>query len=122
MKEQGTHQVHPSSPAVNDIILFRKGELPVIRRIVNIEQGPQGLVVITKGDNVDIPDASITSDQIEGRAVFLIPEVGHLNLWLRGRSNPRQGLDGGPDVWVELNRRVGRGCRGPERGRHLFRP
>ena len=40
---------------------------------------------ITQGDNVGEPDPSITGEQVEGKVVFLIPGVGYLNLWLRGR-------------------------------------
>jgi signal peptidase len=57
----------------------------VVHRIVTIEEGPEGRLFTTRGDNNDAPDPSITATEIEGKVVFLIPEVGHLNLWLAGR-------------------------------------
>jgi len=76
--------VDVESLAVNDVILFREGRLRVVHRIIDIQSGPDGLVFTTKGDNVDRPDPPVTPDRIEGKVVFLIPEVGHLNLWIRG--------------------------------------
>ena len=77
--------VNPASLAVGDVILHFRGSLPVLHRIVSLEEGDGGRVFITQGDNVGEPDPSITADQVEGKAVFLIPGVGYLNLWLRGR-------------------------------------
>ncbi|MFH1329090.1 MAG: signal peptidase I, partial [Actinomycetota bacterium] len=77
--------VGPASLRVNDVIVFRQGSLPVVHRIVTIEEGGGGRVFTTQGDNVEAPDPPITQDRVEGKVVFLIPEVGNLNLWLRGR-------------------------------------
>jgi len=78
-------EVDPASLAVGDVILYRRGNLPVLHRIIAIEEGGGGRVFTTQGDNVDTADPSIAEDEIEGKAVFLIPGVGYLNLWLRGR-------------------------------------
>ena len=77
--------VDPASLQVDDVILFRQGSLPVVHRIVAIDEGDGGRVFTTQGDNVEAPDPPVTPDRIEGKVVFLIPGVGHLNLWLRGR-------------------------------------
>ena len=77
--------VDPAALRVDDVILFRQGTLPIVHRIVTIEEGDGGRVFTTQGDNVEAPDPPITADQIDGKVVFLIPEVGNLNLWLRGR-------------------------------------
>jgi signal peptidase len=77
-------KVDVDSLRVNDVILFREGRLPVVHRIIAIEEGPDGPVFTTKGDNVDRPDPPVTADAVEGKVVFLIPELGHVNLWIRG--------------------------------------
>jgi signal peptidase len=77
--------VDVASLAVNDVIVFLQGGRPVIHRIVAIDQGPEGLVLTTQGDNVDNPDPPVGAGQIEGKVVFLIPGVGYVNLLLRGR-------------------------------------
>ena len=74
----------PASLRVNDVIRFRQGDISIVHRIVAIDDGPDGLVFTTQGDNVSLPDPPVTPEQIEGKVVFLIPKVGHLTLWLRG--------------------------------------
>lgn len=74
----------PASLRVNDVIRFRQGDISIVHRIVTIDDGPDGLVFTTQGDNVSLPDPPVTPEQIEGKVVFLIPKVGHLTLWLRG--------------------------------------
>lgn len=77
--------VDPGSLAVDDVVLFFQGNLPVVHRIVSIEEGEGGRTFTTQGDNVDNPDTPIAEAQVKGKVVFLIPGVGYLNLWLRGR-------------------------------------
>jgi signal peptidase len=69
---------------VGDVILFDVDGRPVIHRIISIEDSRDGPVFTTQGDNVDSPDAPISANDVEGKVVFLIPEIGHVNLWLRG--------------------------------------
>ena len=68
---------------INDVIKFELRNRAVVHRIVAIEEGPDGIVITTKGDASDRPDPPIPEEAVEGRVVFLLPEVGHLNLWLR---------------------------------------
>jgi signal peptidase len=77
--------VDPASLAVDDVVLYFEGSLPVVHRIIAIEEGDGGRVFTTQGDNVDNPDSPIGEDEVEGKVVFVIPGVGYLNLWLRGR-------------------------------------
>ena len=77
--------VDPASLEVNDVIQYRHGGISIVHRIVAIDEGADGLVFTTQGDNMDTPDSPVTADRIEGKVVFVIPGVGYLNLWLRGR-------------------------------------
>ena len=67
-----------------DVIVFEQDGRPIVHRIIEIEETADGLTFTTQGDNVDRPDRPIDQDQVQGKVVFLIPEIGHLNLWLRG--------------------------------------
>jgi hypothetical protein len=77
--------VDPAGLEVGDVVLYYRGSLPVAHRIISIEEGDAGRVFTTQGDNVGEPDPTITGGQIEGKVVFIIPGVGYLNLWVRGR-------------------------------------
>jgi signal peptidase len=77
--------VDPVSLAEDDVIVYLRGSLPVVHRIISIEEGADGRVFTTQGDNMDAPDPPVTEDQVQGKVVFLVPGVGYLNLWLRGR-------------------------------------
>lgn len=76
--------VDPSELAVEDIVKFRLGGLHVVHRIISVEESADGLVFLTQGDNVNRPDQPVVSDQIDGKVVFVIPELGHVALWLHG--------------------------------------
>jgi signal peptidase I len=77
--------VDPASLQVNDVVEYRRGSFSVVHRIVTIEEGPEGRVFTTQGDNNDAPDDPIGAADIQGKVVFLIPELGHVNLWVTGR-------------------------------------
>lgn len=77
--------VDPAALLVNDVVVYRRGEISIVHRIVGIEQTADGLVFTTQGDNMETPDPPVGGSQIDGKVVFLIPGVGNVNLWLRGR-------------------------------------
>ena len=77
--------VDPATLEVGDVVLHRRGDLTVVHRIVAIEEGADGPVFTTQGDNRSSPDPPFGAEQLEGKVVFTIPWVGYLNLWLRGR-------------------------------------
>ena len=67
-----------------DVIVFELRGRPAARRIVAIGGQPGGMVFTTQGDNIDDPEVPIHESRIDGKVVLLVPEVGHINLWLRG--------------------------------------
>jgi len=77
--------VDPASLQVGDVIQFHIGSLPVVHRIIAVEQGAGGPVFTTQGDARDAPDPPVAGADIDGKVVFGIPGIGYLNLWLRGR-------------------------------------
>jgi signal peptidase len=68
----------------DDVIVFEQDGFPIVHRIIEITDDGDGLVFTTQGDNVGRPDPPIRGEQVQGKVVFLIPEIGHVNLWLRG--------------------------------------
>jgi signal peptidase len=69
---------------VNDVVRVRSGGIDIVHRIIAIDETPTGRVFTTKGDNVARPDPPVAAVKVDGKVVFLIPEVGRLALWLRG--------------------------------------
>ena len=76
--------VDPATLEVGDVIKFSTGTVPVIHRIVAIDELPEGTMIRTQGDNVDRADPPIRPDQVEGKVVFLLPEIGKIVFWLDG--------------------------------------
>ena len=76
--------VPPEDIRIGDIVKHSKGGLPIIHRVATLETTPSGVVITTQGDNVLSPDRAVDGADIEGRAVFVIPWVGHVVLWANG--------------------------------------
>lgn len=74
----------PASLRSGDIIKYHRGPLPVVHRVVSVESETDGVVVITKGDNVLTSDPPVSGAVIEGKVVFAIPWIGRITLWLGG--------------------------------------
>jgi signal peptidase len=69
-------EVDPDNLAVGDIVRFTDGDVPIIHRIIEIEETGNGRVFVTQGDNNGSPDPPILEGQILGEVVFTIPEAG----------------------------------------------
>jgi len=61
---------------VGDIIQFRVGQTRVFHRLIETKQTPTGYVFVTQGDNNNTPDDPIVEDQVEGKIVFTVPDLG----------------------------------------------
>ncbi|HSG79359.1 MAG TPA: hypothetical protein VLD62_07265, partial [Acidimicrobiia bacterium] len=72
----------------DDVIRFRRGGVAVLRRIVAVEEQPDGLVFTIKADASDRLDPPVTADRVDGKVSFHISDVGHASLWLRGDPDP----------------------------------
>lgn len=71
-----TREVAPEHLQVGDVVRFRSGTIPVMPRIIEIGDTPQGPVFVTQGDSNNAPDSPILAGQIEGEVVLVIPEAG----------------------------------------------
>ena len=59
---------------LNDIVVYQSGHMLVVHRIVDID----GDSITTKGDANNAPDAPVTSAQIKGRVMYVLPRIGAL--------------------------------------------
>jgi len=69
------------TPRVGDIVVYAKpfGEL-IVHRLIEIREGVQGTLFITKGDanlNVDPP---VDPSRVKGKVVLVIPYLGAIRL------------------------------------------
>jgi signal peptidase len=78
-----TKDVGASSLKVGDVVKYRGAHGDVIHRVVEIKNGPAGLTFITQGDNNNVADPPVTPDQIEGKLVLKIPELGWIPIEIR---------------------------------------
>lgn len=66
-----------------DIVQYRKGNVIVIHRIINVFVENNERVFVFKGDNNKSRDSDLVySDQIMGKILFSIPKIGYPSVWL----------------------------------------
>ncbi len=72
--------------SIGDVILFDTGRpIPTVHRVVVMWSDENGIArTTTKGDNVTSLDSPLKPEQIRGKVIFVIPELGHLSLWFQG--------------------------------------
>lgn len=78
-------QHRASDIEVGDLVARQVGALPVVHRVVGMEEGEGGVLVVTQGDNVARPDQPVPLSAIDGKVVGRIPLIGYPALWLTGR-------------------------------------
>lgn len=73
-----------NSVKINDIIEYKKNNIYVVHRIINVKNTNKGLVYTTKGDNNLKKDSDpVYEDQITGKVIFNIPKVGYPTIIFR---------------------------------------
>ncbi|NMB97781.1 MAG: signal peptidase I [Clostridiaceae bacterium] len=73
---------------IGDIIQFRRDEILISHRIVEIINDDMGKGYITKGDNNSGRDVNIVrADKIKGEIIKVIPKAGWLTLLIKGQSD-----------------------------------
>ncbi|MBN1940592.1 MAG: signal peptidase I [Candidatus Diapherotrites archaeon] len=67
---------------VGDVIIFLKNGNVIVHRIIEV----RGSAFVTKGDANGYVDRWLVGEsEIIGEMVFMLPELGHLNLFLAGK-------------------------------------
>mgnify|MGYP000894972751 CR=1 FL=1 len=73
---------------VGDIIQFRKDNILICHRVVEILSKEDGLYYRTKGDNNSEPDPELVrTEQIRGKITQVIPKIGWPTLLLKSKDN-----------------------------------
>lgn len=75
--------VDPTEIEVGDMIRFRKGELVVIHRVVDLDDSGGLPVFITRGDNNDRDDPPVLAANLDGEVVATVPKLGWPSIWIR---------------------------------------
>ncbi|MDH3308212.1 MAG: signal peptidase I [Acidimicrobiia bacterium] len=75
--------VPPGDVAVGDVIRFRQGQLPVIHRVVMVEDGGAQIVFVTRGDANNVEDEPVLASNVDGKVVLTIPNGGWPSIFLR---------------------------------------
>jgi signal peptidase len=68
---------------IRDIIVFQKGQRTIVHRVIRIDENG---MFVTRGDaNPEYQTESVRPEEVRGEVVFVIPNLGHISLWVRGR-------------------------------------
>jgi signal peptidase I len=89
-----TKQVPISSLQVRDVVVFHRPDYPqelVVHRIISLTHGPGGIVIQTQGDANNAPDPwKVTLRGTTAyRAVYSLPMVGYIAVWMHNPSGRR---------------------------------
>lgn len=76
-------EVPTSEVDVGDIVQIHIRGIPVIHRVVDINNdGPQ-IVFVTRGDNNNVDDDPVLESGVNGKVVLVVPKAGWPSVWLR---------------------------------------
>lgn len=77
-----------SEIAIGDVVIMDlgPGRIPLVHRVVEIWQEDGKARIRTKGDYKDYAGEQFNPEDVLGKAVFVIPELGWLSLWFQGRG------------------------------------
>jgi signal peptidase len=78
-----TNEVPANSVQVGDVIEFRIGGVPVVHRVIDIENDGGQITFITQGDANNTPDPPVTLNNYEGKVLHKIPKIGWVSIFFR---------------------------------------
>ncbi len=77
-----------SEVKVGDVVQYKKDNIFIFHRIIDIKKEKDGVKYQTKGDNNTVPDSDLVSiDMIKGKVIKVVPKVGWPTLLIKDRSN-----------------------------------
>lgn len=80
---------------VGDIIQFKRGDILISHRIIEIVEEENVKYYRTKGDNNSLPDPDLVKpEELRGKLRYVIPKIGWLNLLIKKEDNaPPEGVE-----------------------------
>jgi signal peptidase len=73
----------PNTIKVGDIIQYRTSDVPTIHRVIDTYTSTGTLWFVTQGDANNAPDPPISQDQVMGKIVFTIPQLGWVSIAIK---------------------------------------
>lgn len=67
---------------IGDIIEYRKENISVIHRVIDIIQENGEFFIVAKGDNNDSEDKKVSEDQLLGKYLFKVRYLGYPAVWM----------------------------------------
>jgi len=82
--------VDPADIEIGDVIQYiREDKAIILHRVIEIEQDENGVYFITKGDaNNDADTSPVLHQNVLGKAVFKIPELGWIQIYFKSLFKP----------------------------------
>jgi signal peptidase len=81
-------KVDSKTVKIGDIIQFRKDNILISHRIIDVVEDKQGIGYQTKGDNNSRPDSDLVRpEEIKGEIIYTIPKVGWPTLLLKKKDD-----------------------------------
>ena len=68
---------------VGDVIEFKIGAVPVVHRVIDIQNEGGQITFITQGDANNTPDPPVTENYFEGKVLHKIPKIGWVSIFFR---------------------------------------
>jgi signal peptidase len=78
-----TRVISPEQIQVGDVIRFHRDGIDVVHRVKEVRTNGSTLVFVTRGDNNNVDDSPIMTDQLEGKVIMAIPKVGWVGIFFR---------------------------------------
>lgn len=72
--------IDPQTLSNGDIVTYSSGDIYVTHRVQSIDKNAGTLV--TKGDANEVADGDISFSQVYGKAVFHLPYLGYISMWI----------------------------------------
>ncbi len=83
-----TRQVPPGDLRPGDVVRYRADRISILHRVTEVRHRAGRYILITQGDNNDMPDHPVDQDQLEGKLILLVPRVGWIPLSARHLFRP----------------------------------
>lgn len=86
---------HNKDLKLGDVIQFKKDNIYISHRIIDIIEEKKQIKYRTKGDNNSVWDSDlVTIEEIKGRIIYVVPKIGWPTLLIKGRSEvPREKVE-----------------------------
>lgn len=73
----------PEDIQIGDVILFDDSTKQVLHRVIDIVGSAKSIEFVTQGDANNVADDLVTTQSVQGKAIFKIPRIGWLSLNLK---------------------------------------